>query len=179
MSKSPPYPIVGTREDKYAYLLAIGMGKSFEKEYSIFGNTITVRFRALRAGEYDLINAWASQKTKEETDRFPVDFETFLHSVRRHESLAAVVLQTTRLTSSMSGSPLMWSAPQGNSPGLKDWTSIYPDITTLDMLIDRFCEVVGSESVIAGLKDRLMHFNRLEYHLTTNANDTERFWQGI
>jgi len=168
-----------SREDKYAYLLAIGMGKSFEKEYSIFGNTITVRFRSLRPGEYDMINVWASQKTREETERMPVDFEAFLHIVRRHESLAAVVLQTTRLVSNMSGSPLIWMAPPGNSPGLKDWIAAHPDVTTLDVLIDRFCEVIGSDSMIAGLRDRLIHFNRLEHRLTTNANDTESFWQGI
>ena len=168
-----------SRDDKYAYLLAIGMGKSFEKEYSIFGNTITVRFRSLRPGEYDTINVWASQKTKEETERMPVDFDSFLHIVRRHESLAAVVLQTTRLVSNMSGSPLIWMAPPGNSPGLKDWIAAHPDVTTLDVLIDRFCEVIGSDSMIAGLRDRLIHFNRLEHRLTTNANDTESFWQGI
>jgi hypothetical protein len=155
------------------------MGKSFEKEYSIFNNTITVRFRSLRPGEYDMINAWASRKTKEETQNVPVDFDAFLHIVRRHESMAAVVLQTTHLKCSISGSPLLWAAPHGNSPGLKDWTAVHPDVTTLDTLIDRFNEEIGSESVIAGLRDRLMHFNRLEYQLTTNANDTEHFWQGI
>ena len=166
-----------SREDKRNYLLAIGTGKSFEKEYTVFHDTITVRFRALRPGERDLIQAWASEKANEATKKRAVDFKTFIEIANYHERIGLSVIQTTYLRGNLEQSSLLWRAPEGNRPWLKDWTEEY-GIQTLDDLIEKFQESVGSEAVMLAIQERLSYFSILAYRLTNSAADTENFWKG-
>lgn len=172
MTKSP-IPL----EDKKAYLLSIGTGRSFEKEYSLFHDTVRVRFRTLRPGEYDLIAAWAYEKALKEVRWSQQNLEAYVNVLRRHEATIATALQTVYLKGTAEGSSLFWSAPKGQRPGLKDWEADYGSMT-LDDLLDRFNEAVGAEALIAGIRDRLAVFNLLDHRLTLNVNDTENFWRG-
>jgi len=98
-------------EEKKRYLLAIGTGRSFEKEYGLFNNTIRVRFRALRAGELDVIAAWANEKAVAETKSPRYDIGLYVEAVRRHQACVAAALQTVLLQSTLPDSSLFWQAP--------------------------------------------------------------------
>jgi hypothetical protein len=169
-----------TKADKRRYLVAIGSGRPFEQEYKTFNGCINVRFRALKAGEYDMLTVWAVKKAQEETRYQKVDFDAFLVVCQRHEYIAKLALQTTYITSNIQGSDLFWAVPEGyKTVGLKEWGEPPFNIKTLDDLIERFRDTINVEAIISALLNRLSEFNRLDYQLTIAANDTENFWKGI
>lgn len=164
-------------EDKRKFILSIGTGGSFEKEYLIFNKTILVRFRARRAGESDLIDRWANEKAQEEIKYRRLYIEDFHLRVQYYAVVISAALQTTYVKSAYQKSNLYWTAPEGNNPGLKDWTDAY-QITTLDALLENFHKAMGSDAVVVAIRERLMQFNALDYKLMSNANDVENFWTG-
>ena len=166
--------------DKRRYLIALGSGRSFEKEYLIFGETVKVRFRSVRAGEADLVRMWAVDKVIELLKGKPLPPSVVLDMQQRFEHRMATALQTVSVTSAVPGSDLHWQAPDGKGIGIEDWRRMYPDdIKTLDDLLEMFGHVVCSDAMMAAIADRLYVFNDLDRRLTLNANDTENFWKGI
>jgi hypothetical protein len=166
-------------EDKQRYLLAIGTGRSFEKEYALFNETIRIRFRATRAGELDQIRSWAVAKTIKEFEGQKVEPLIFLETERRYEHRLQMALQTVSVMSPLPASDLYWAAPEGKGSGLTDWKAVYPEIQTFDDLITWFEMTIGSEALMHAIIDRLFAFAKLDVHLTLHANDTENFWRGI
>ncbi len=156
-------------DDKRRFLIALGTKKPFEKEYTIFRDTIKVRFRTLRAREYEDISLWAVKAVAREKVLPP---QEMMPRVRYMEQLGSLVLQVRLLQSTLEGSELFWASPETPFPTLADW-----GVESLDELLDHFMEEVPTEAVVVALQYQLMKFNELDYRLSREANNTTNFWR--
>jgi len=157
-------------EDKRRFLIALGTKKPFEKEYTIFRDTIKVRFRTLRAREFEEITLWAIKAVAKEKILAP---QEMMPRVRYMELLGSLVLQTRLLQCSLEGAELFWGAPDKPYPTLADW-----EVESFDALVDHFMEEVPAEAVIVALQHQLTKFNELDFRLSREANNTTNFWKG-
>ncbi len=156
-------------DDKRRFLIALGTKRPFEKEYTIFRDTIKVRFRTLRAREYEDISLWAVKAVAREKVLPP---QEMMPRVRYMEQLGSLVLQVRLLQSTLEGSELFWASPETPFPTLADW-----GVESLDELLDHFMEEVPAEAVVVALQYQLMKFNELDYRLSREANNTTNFWR--
>jgi len=156
-------------DDKRRFLIALGTKKPFEKEYTIFHDTIKVRFRTLRAREFEELSLWAIRTVAKEKLLLPEDM---MPRVQYMELLGSVVLQTRFLRSTLEGAELFWAAPDVPYPTLGDW-----NVSSMDELVDHFMEEVPSEAVIVALQHHLTKFNQLDFRLSKEANNTTNFWR--
>ena len=148
----------------------LGTKKPFEKEYTIFRDTIKVRFRTLRAREFEEISLWAIKTVAREKILAP---QEMMPRVRYMELLGSLVLQTRLLQCSLEGAELFWGAPDKPYPTLADW-----EVESFDALVDHFMEEVPAEAVIVALQHQLTKFNELDFRLSREANNTTNFWKG-
>jgi hypothetical protein len=177
-------------KDKQQFLLAIGTGYPFRKEYSILHDTITVTFRSLRSIEYENLSLWSAARAGKDVLPRAESYADYMERVQYYELMGGLVLQTVFLKSNVEalrasfgsdqvqGSSLFWAAPEGRYAGLKEWKEQY-GIDGLDALLEKFREEIPSESVITMLRACLIDFNRLDYRLTREGLNTENFWKGI
>lgn len=155
-------------DDKRRFLIALGSKRPFEKEYKIFNETIEVRFRTLRAREFEDLSLWAIRTVAREKILLP---DEMMPRVRYMELLGGVVLQTRFLRSSIEGAELFWAAPETPYPTFGDW-----GVGSMDELVAHFMEEVPSESVIVALQHHLTRFNQLDFRMSREANNTTNFW---
>ena len=162
-----------TMDDKRKFLIALGSKRPFEKEYTIFNETIQVRFRTLRNREFEELSLWATKAVAKEKLLFPQDM---MPRVRYMELLGSVVLQTRLLQSMFEGGELFWASPNIPYPTLDDWKTEY-GVGDMDELVDHFMEEIPSESVLVALQHQLTKFNQLDYRLSREATNTTNFWR--
>ena len=156
-------------EDKRRFLIALGTKKPFEKEYTIFRDTIKVRFRTLRAREFEDISLWAIKTAAREKLLAP---QERMPRVRYMELQGSLALQTRLLQCSLEGAELFWASPDKPYPTLADW-----GVESLDELVDHFMEEVPAEAVVVALQHQLMKFNELDFRLSREANNSTNFWR--
>jgi len=171
-----------TLEDKRAFLLSLGTRRPFEKEYRLFADTISVRFRALRSNEIEQLTIWsvraAAREFRESNPDIILTQKDLQDRAGYKELLGGVVLQTVLLQSRIEGSDLFWAAPQEVAyPTMQDWERAY-GITNTDDLIEKFLEEVPSEPVLLALQYQLEQFNLLQARLGREAMNTQNFWKG-
>jgi hypothetical protein len=164
--------------DKQQFLIAIGTGKPFQKEYTVFNGTIRVVFRSLKSLGYEQLSVWAARRAAAEVLPRAESYADYLERVQYYELMGGLALQTVILKSTIAGSPLFWAAPDVPYAGLKEWKEAF-GINGLDELLEKFQEVIPSESVITAMRLQLIDFNRLDYRLTREGLNTENFWKGI
>jgi len=169
-------------EDKRAFLLSLGTRRPFEKEYRLFADTISVRFRALRSNEIEQLTIWsvraAAKEFRESNPDIILTQKDLQERAGYKELLGSVVLQTVLLQSRIEGSDLFWAAPQEAAyPTMQDWERAY-GITNMDDLIEKFLEEVPSEPVLLALQYQLEQFNLLQARLGREAMNTQNFWKG-
>jgi len=169
-------------EDKRAFLLSLGTRRPFEKEYRLFADTISVRFRALRSSEIEQLTIWsvrvAAKEFKETNPDIILTQEDLRDRAGYKELLGGVVLQTVLLQSRIEGSDLFWAARQEAAyPTMQDWEREY-GIGNMDDLIEKFLEEVPSEPVLLALQYQLEQFNLLQARLGREAMNTQNFWKG-
>jgi hypothetical protein len=165
-------PIPG--EDKRRYLIALGAKRPFEKEYTIFHETIEVRFRSLSQKELDELTLWAARSVREEKALPPQDVKS---RIRHKEMLGSLVLQTRLLRSLVEGAELFWASPETPYPAWDDWKKEF-DIGSMDELVRHYLEEIPAEAVILTLQKQMTRFNYLEYRLGREGNNITNFWQG-
>ncbi|GHT30375.1 hypothetical protein FACS1894214_0100 [Planctomycetales bacterium] len=170
-----------TKEDKKAFLISLGTDKSFEKEYSALGGVITVRFRSFREGEQEWIHEWALMKATADMNKMDIKppWDVFRDMYSKNLADGYVAVQTTYLACSIPGSPIFWKAPTGTATKIADWQREYPEIDTLDKLVESFNLVVVKGSVAAAIRNKLQEFTQLDYDLLLQSENTENFWAGI
>jgi len=169
-------------EDKRAFLLSLGTRRPFVKEYRLFADTITVRFRALRSNEIEPLTIWsvrvAAKEFKEANPDMILTQEDLRDRAGYKELLGSVVLQTVLLHSRIEGSDLFWASPQEVPyPTLQDWEREY-GIANMDDLVQKFLEEVPSEPVLLAIQYQLEQFNLLQARLSREAVNTQNFWKG-
>ena len=165
-----PIPI----EDKRRYLIALGTKRPFEKEYTIFHDTIQVRFRSLSSRELDEMTLWAACSVRDEK-AFPGQDRDA--RIRYKQMLGSLVLQVKLLKCSIEGSDLFWTSPDKSFPTWSDWKQEF-DVDSMDALVRHFLEEIPAEAVILALQDQMTRFNLLEYRLGREGNNTANFWKG-
>jgi hypothetical protein len=165
-----PNAVAISLEDKRRFLIALGTKKPFEKEYTIFRDTIKVRFRTLRAREFEDISLWAIKTVAREKVLPPQDM---MPRVQYMELLGSLVLQTRLLQCSLEGAELFWASPDKPYPTLADW-----NVDSFGELVDHFMDEVPAEAIIVALQGQLTKFNELDFRLSREANNTANFWQG-
>jgi hypothetical protein len=164
-------------EDKRAFLTAVATGHPFQKGYKIFNGVIYVRFRSLKAMEYEHLTLWSTKRAAQEAPPRGEAYREFLDRAQYYELMGGLALQIVLLESSRKDSELCWFAPEGKYAGLKEWKEQY-GVDGFDDLLIKFQESIESESVLAALRTRLIEFNRLDYRLTREGTNTENFWEG-
>ena len=177
-----PEKITIVLEDKRAFLLSLGTRRPFEKEYRLFADTISVRFRGLRSNEIEQLTIWsvraAAKEFKESNPDIILTQEDLRDRAGYKELLGSVVLQTVLLQSQIEGSDLFWASPQDTAyPTIQDWEREY-GITNMDDLVQKFLEEVPSEPVLLALQYQLEQFNLLQARLGREAMNTQNFWKG-
>jgi len=161
-------------EDKRRYLIALGSKRPFEKEYTIFHDTIEVRFRSLRVQELDDLTLWAAKSIREEK---LFASQEMLPRIRYKEMLGSLVLQTRLLRSLVEGAELFWASPETPYPTWDDWKKDF-DIDSMDELVKHYLEEVPSEAVVLALQQQMTRFNTLDYRLGREGNNITNFWEG-
>jgi len=165
-----PIPV----EDKRRYLIALGAKRPFEKEYTIFHETIEVRFRSLGQRELDELTLWAAKSVRNEKAFPPQEIKA---RIRHQEMLGSLVLQTRLLRSLVEGAELFWASPETPYPTWDDWKKEF-DIDAMDDLIKHYLEEIPAEAMILALQQQMTRFNYLEYRLGREGNNITNFWQG-
>jgi hypothetical protein len=161
--------------DKRAFLTAIGSRRPFEKVFTIFANTVSVRFRSLSSMEYEALSNWAIDMQNKRI--LPVDV-----GARYFELMGSLVTQIVSLKSEIENSSLFWQAPETSDGyvALSDWQSSFNDtnLTLWDLVLE-FRKAVPSEAVIVALQRQLQTFNQLDFNLSREALNVSDFWTGI
>jgi hypothetical protein len=168
-------------EDKRAFLISLGTRRPFEKEYKLFNDTITVRFRAMRSNEIDPVLIWSVRAAAKELQGINPDIrptqETLRDRALHKELLGCAAIQTVSLASRLETGDLFWAAPQCSAyPTLQDWEREY-GIATMDDLIGKFLEEVHSEAILMAVQYQLSRFNLLHTRLGQEAMNTQNFWK--
>jgi len=165
-----PIPV----EDKRRYLIALGAKRPFEKEYTIFHDTIEVRFRSLGQKELDELTLWAAKSVRNEKVFPPQEIKA---RIRHQQMLGSLVLQTRLLRSAVEGAELFWASPETFYPTWDEWKKEF-DIDSMDELVKHYMEEIPAEAVILALQQQMTRFNYLEYRLGREGNNITNFWQG-